>query len=150
MASIETGQVVTGKKAVDASITLIPFIDLLLCCVMFLLVTAVWNQLASIDAVQNTPGATSPDEPKSNEIELQVLLNAQGFVVSTTAGDSLAIPRVDGALDIAGLCERLDEYRKAYPDKRVINVAADDGIVFESVIATMDAVRSRGFSAITL
>ncbi len=54
-----------GKKSVDQDIPLIPFIDLLLCCVMFLLVTAVWNQLARINANQQTPGAvtTPPDEP---------------------------------------------------------------------------------------
>jgi biopolymer transport protein ExbD len=56
MASLDIDTGGSGKKPVDASIPLIPFIDLLLCCVMFLLVTAVWNQLASIDASQQVPG----------------------------------------------------------------------------------------------
>ena len=49
MASISTGGGDGhGKKSVDAEIPLIPFIDLLLCCVMFLLVTAVWNKLDAL------------------------------------------------------------------------------------------------------
>ena len=43
MAAIDSGGGESGKKAVNQEIPLIPFIDLLLCCVMFLLATAVWN-----------------------------------------------------------------------------------------------------------
>lgn len=48
-----------GKREPNSEIPLVPFIDLLLCCVMFLLVTAVWNQLAQIDANQRQPGAAA-------------------------------------------------------------------------------------------
>ena len=51
-----------GKKTVDQEIPLVPFIDLLLCCVMFLLVTAVWNQLARIEANQNVPSTSAPSD----------------------------------------------------------------------------------------
>jgi biopolymer transport protein ExbD len=46
MASISTKAHGGGRKSLNPSIALVPpFIDLLLCCVMFLLVTAVWNDL---------------------------------------------------------------------------------------------------------
>ena len=35
----------SGKKALDATINLVPFIDLLSCCIAFLLITAVWTEL---------------------------------------------------------------------------------------------------------
>ena len=63
MASIAVGGGHGGKKSVDSEIPLVPFIDLLLCCVMFLLVTAVWNQLAQLEVNQRVPGPTTPTEP---------------------------------------------------------------------------------------
>jgi biopolymer transport protein ExbD len=39
-----------GRKALDASVHLVPFIDLLSCCIAFLLITAVWSQVASVEA----------------------------------------------------------------------------------------------------
>jgi len=43
-----------GKKPLDASINLVPFIDLLSCCISFLLITAVWTQLARMDVTQKS------------------------------------------------------------------------------------------------
>ena len=56
MGGISVGEGHGGKKSVDSEIPLVPFIDLLLCCVMFLLVTAVWNRLARIDEVADEVG----------------------------------------------------------------------------------------------
>jgi len=39
----------------DASLNLVPFIDLLSCCIAFLLITAVWSQTAQIDARMRSP-----------------------------------------------------------------------------------------------
>ena len=58
MGGISVGGGGGGKKSVDSEIPLVPFIDLLLCCVMFLLVTAVWNKLASMEAA--APQMPSP------------------------------------------------------------------------------------------
>jgi biopolymer transport protein ExbD len=41
MGGMSVGSGHAGKKSLDSDIPLVPFIDLLLCCVMFLLVTAV-------------------------------------------------------------------------------------------------------------
>ena len=38
-----------GKKPLDAAMNLIPFIDLLSCCISFLLITAVWTQMARMN-----------------------------------------------------------------------------------------------------
>ena len=81
MASISTGgNGHGGKKDVDAEIPLIPFIDLLLCCVMFLLVTAVWNKLARINANQQVPGQQSQmDEPQEEQVRLYLQVRATGY-----------------------------------------------------------------------
>ena len=50
-----------GKKPLDAAINLVPFIDLLSCCISFLLITAVWTQLARMDVTQKGQGAAGVD-----------------------------------------------------------------------------------------
>ena len=44
-----------GKRPTNHEIPLIPFIDFLLCLVAFLLVTAVWSQMARINADARVP-----------------------------------------------------------------------------------------------
>lgn len=149
MAGIDVGTKSGSRKSVDAMLPLVPFIDLFLCCIMFLLVTAVWNELASVEAQQRGPGDAA-DQLPSHKIELVLSLTEHGFVVATTAGDRHEIPRIDGKLDIEALSDRLDGYRRAYPDEHGITVVPDDGIPFESVITTMDTAKARGFSKVEL
>src|SRR5947209_6753707 len=54
-----------GKKALDAEINLVPFIDLLSCCIAFLLITAVWSQVATLDVQTGggEPGEIAAAEP---------------------------------------------------------------------------------------
>ena len=48
------------KKPLNADLNLVPYIDLLTCMVAFLLITAVWTQLARLKVGQRGPG-TSED-----------------------------------------------------------------------------------------
>ena len=68
-----------GKKSVDAEIPLIPFIDLLLCCVMFLLVSAVWNQLGRINANQQQPGQAPTEDQPPPEERVKLILQIQNI-----------------------------------------------------------------------
>ena len=63
-----------GKKPLDASINLVPFIDLLSCCISFLLITAVWTQLARMDVVQKGQGAAGSTDEKPPEAQLSLTL----------------------------------------------------------------------------
>src|ERR1051325_4221019 len=75
MAGIDTGGGHGGKKSLNHEIPLIPFIDFLLCLVAFLLVTAVWSQMARINADAQVPGPPNPEkevEKKEKEKTLHV------------------------------------------------------------------------------
>ena len=145
MASIDVGAGRAGKKAVDASIPLIPFIDLLLCCVMFLLVTAVWNRLASLDASQQVPGQNTPDQAQPEPLRLVLHVHDSGYVLSSTAGDRVEIPKVGSAYDLAALRERLGAYRQAAPSRRDLTIAPDDGVAYDALVQAMDAASAQGF-----
>jgi biopolymer transport protein ExbD len=142
-----------GKKSLDHSIPLVPFIDLLLCCVMFLLVTAVWNQLARLNSNQQQPGQpkeqmdTPPEEPK---IKLILQVQSTGYVLATTAGERTAIPKNGDTYDVEELLKKLKERRELEPNRKDITVAPEDGTMYQDVVTAMDVVVGEGYEAMSL
>jgi biopolymer transport protein ExbD len=153
MASISAGGGHGGKKNLDHSIPLVPFIDLLLCCVMFLLVTAVWNQLARLNSNQQQPGQpkeqmdTPPEEPK---IKLILQVQSTGYVLATTAGERTAIPKNGDTYDVEELLKKLKERRELEPNRKDITVAPEDGTLYQDVVTAMDMVVGEGYEAMSL
>jgi biopolymer transport protein ExbD len=150
MASIDLGGRAGARKSIDANIPLVPFIDLLLCCVMFLLVTAVWNALASVDVAQRVPGSSTADEAPAERLQLMLLVSTRGYEISTTAGDSLRIPISGEAHDVAALREKLALYRDANATLDELSVSAEDGVAYQALIGALDAARAEGFESIAL
>lgn len=152
MAGISTGGGHSGKKSVDHSIPLVPFIDLLLCCVMFLLVTAVWNQLARIATNQKQPGAPQMDTPPPEDPQIKLILQVQktGYVLATTAGERTEIPMNGDTYDVEELITKLKERRELEPNRKDIDVAPEDGVLYADVVKAMDVVVGEGYEAMSL
>jgi len=81
--SVDTGK--GGKKSLDVSIPLVPFIDLLCSLIAFLLMTAVWTQIARLElkqgnaAPQETPPNATPTPPTT--VDLRVEVHEKGFTI---------------------------------------------------------------------
>ena len=152
MASISAGGGHGGKKSVDSEIPLIPFIDLLLCAVMFLLVTAVWNQLARINANQQQPGPQAPEDAPPPEERVKLILQIQnsGYVLASTAGDRITIAKAGDAFDVDELRTKLQERRRLEPNRRDMIVAPENGVIYDDVIKAMDVVVGEGFADMSL
>jgi biopolymer transport protein ExbD len=152
MASISAGGGHGGKKSVDHSIPLVPFIDLLLCCVMFLLVTAVWNQLARLNANQQQPGQPQMDTPPPEDPQIKLILQVQatGYTLATSAGERTAIPKNGDAYDNEELVKKLKERRELEPNRKDLTIAPEDGVTYENVVAAMDIVVGEGYAAMSL
>jgi biopolymer transport protein ExbD len=144
MANISVGGASGGKRAVDSEIPLVPFIDLLLCCVMFLLVTAVWNQLAVVEA--RAPDTAGPSSPLASvDTSPTLALASDGWQVSSGAGD-----RVEGAADdVEGLARALASARGVTTGESIA-VAADDDVGYERLIGAIDLARGSGFRSIAM
>jgi biopolymer transport protein ExbD len=131
-----------GKKAVDSNLNLVPYIDLLTCMVTFLLMTAVWTQLARVDVTQkaesNDPQA-GPPRPQVTRLVVQI--TDDGFVIGGASTDAAPrrLAKRDGRYDLDTLLAVLKEVKRTAPDKRDIHIGVDDGIRYEHVIRTMDA-----------
>ncbi len=153
MASISTGgDGGGGKKSVDSEIPLIPFIDLLLCCIMFLLVTAVWNKLARLEINQQQPSSQAPlDSPPPEErIRLFLQIKNTGFVLASTDGANIPIDKNGDQFDLEALREKLRERRQQEPNRRDLIVAPEDGVLYTDVVAAMDIVVGEGYEDMSL
>jgi biopolymer transport protein ExbD len=138
------------RRAVDSEIPLVPFIDLLLCAVMFLLVTAVWNQLGGL-------AVTSPsdvrrdavDPPRDEPNVVFVEIGDTGYTVATADGVRVAIPRHGNDDDAEGLRDQLTVQRAQRHDAWV-TVVPDDGVYYRDVVAVMDVASGVGFDQIAV
>lgn len=132
----------------DAQLNLVPFIDLLSVIITFMLISAVWVQLAKLDANLPTTGgagaASAADAPVEEKFQLQVLL---------TKGKSIKIDRGEGLEDLpAGKNEKtgnpdfdwvkfdliLKEVRAAHPENKDVILSADPDLEYENIIGAMD------------
>src|SRR3954454_17745892 len=76
--SVDTGNK-GGKKPLNADLNLVPYIDLLTCMVAFLLITAVWSQLARLNVHQKRGGQAVEAAPPEKVFKLIVLVNGEGL-----------------------------------------------------------------------
>lgn len=137
MAGIQVGQG-HGRRAVDHEIPLVPFIDLLLCCVMFLLVTAVWNRLAAIESVMNRPGDPAATAASDDDPPLRIMLHAESLELSSEVGERVRLAR---DAEMTALREAL----RGRDVRQEVEVIADDGLAYAEIIGVMDAVIGEGF-----
>ncbi|HZS35860.1 MAG TPA: biopolymer transporter ExbD [Polyangia bacterium] len=141
-----------GKKPLDAAINLVPFIDLLSCCISFLLITAVWTQLARMDVTQKGQGAagSTDEKPPEPTVNLTLYIDKDGYTFAKSTGESTPIPMKGDDYDYVKLADILKDAKTAYPDKNDIAVKADDSVLYNKIIHTMDIVLSSKFPDIGL
>ncbi len=88
----------SGKGGVaDATLNVVPFIDLLACVTCFLLISAAWTQMSRIDVDQALPKATKtpPKEPPKPEAKINIVISQNGYSVNLWNADKLATPKPD-------------------------------------------------------
>ncbi len=156
MAALDSGGGSSGKKAVNQEIPLIPFIDLLLCCVMFLLATAVWNQLAALNANQQVPGQASTEDapPEDEKVKLILQVRNSGYVLGSSAGESIDISKRVVAnqkeFDVEELETKLAQWKQAWDERDDLIVAPEDGVRYEDVVRAMDVALAAGFANLSI
>jgi hypothetical protein len=158
MASISVGEK-SGRRSVDHTLPLVPFIDFMICLVAFLIVTAVWTQAARINATGKAPGDLLGLAPEPQK-ELHVLTSASSFelrwqrgalVLETQRVPRVSMPLTDGAeARYPGLSEAITkewqaqgEHRRTDDrqlDRAVLHVPND--LPFSEMVAVLDALHA--------
>ncbi|HEX9400454.1 MAG TPA: biopolymer transporter ExbD [Anaeromyxobacter sp.] len=145
------------KKSLDAVINVVPAIDLLSCCITFLLYTAVWTQISRLQVMQLGTGAP---EPPAGEVQKTLLvtlaMGERGFNLATSAGSSVDIPTLgrdaDGKIrfDLKALAERLKQLKGDYPDTSAITVQAEDTVSYGDLVQVIDSAVGAGLVAVSV
>ena len=149
--SIDTGGGKGGKKPLDAELNLVPFIDLLVCCICFLLITAVWTQMARIKVNQKGKSSAAKKEKQTPEVRVKItiLVGEDGYTL--TAGSSRVTINKQGEIyDTAKLAKQLRDIKVQLPKKNNLTVAVEDGIPYKHIISAMDVALKQHFTSIRL
>ncbi len=147
-----------GKRSTNADINMIPFIDLLMVTVAFLLITAVWVTNSRINANAQIPGP--PDQskeitPQTPEKVLNVAIGTDEFTLTWKAGATVTsevkVPKPTNAGDpprYPDLAKKFESEWQANgghkdPSDQKVDQAilhADNRLPFKEIIAVLDAL----------
>jgi biopolymer transport protein ExbD len=136
-----------GRKAVDSIVNMVPFIDLLVCCIAFLIITAVWTQLERLDLRQEGGVIGRTDSSVAAPV-LRLRMGEQGFTIVDEVGARVTVPRSEGRFDLARLGRELGTLRRiAAPSTRVV-LTPDDGQRYDDIVAVLDATLAARFQVV--
>jgi len=154
MAYPVSGKVRRKKQRVDEELELVPFIDIMAVLLVFLLMTAVILQTSIIEI--NLPTAagagegTELEEEKKQQLNLTVIITDQGFIVGGSGAILPPIPKRGGEYNWDGLSGQLEQIKEEFPSQTSVIIAAEQQIMYEDIIKTMDCCLAKDLPEIAL
>lgn len=133
------------KPKEDAELNITSFMNLMIVLVPVLLLNMVFASTAILD-IKLPPGASTPDDPKKNE-QIELIIRKDHMMLNFPAGAALAqFPTVNGEYDYKKLSLKLQELKRHFvnqdKEKKDILLLAEPDTNYQTIVSTMDAVRS--------
>jgi biopolymer transport protein ExbD len=150
-ASVGTG---SGKKSLDVELNIVPFIDLMSCLTAFLLVTAVWVNIAQINIQPKGKNRdTTQVQVDEEHVTLSVLVQADKIWVGLSrVNEFQEIPKKpDNTQDWEKFETTLKEHKASafFADRTDIEVAGESTsqspVPYQDIIKAMDVAVKVGF-----
>jgi biopolymer transport protein TolR len=151
---------------VDASeivgeLNIIPFLDIVVNLIMFLLATSEFVLLISqipSDLPHISRGASKSKQDVTTPLNLNVTVTDAGVLVSGSGGKlspgcvnldppgsrSVTVARKGANYDWTALTECVVKIKSQFADEDTVTVSADPQVQYEHLVAAMDAVRNKG------
>jgi biopolymer transport protein ExbD len=127
------------KEVVELNIT--AFMNLMVVLVPFLLITAVFSQVAILDLNLPTDGAPSADEAKP-ELRLEITVREDRIDVGDRGTGLLTvIENTSAGYNLAELGDFLQQVKQKFPDKSDATLLLEPDISYQTLVAVMDKVR---------
>ncbi len=150
MAHIEEN---SNDRRSTVDLNLVPFIDLMSVCIIFLLITAVWTQVSMIQIGSSIYGKKTAQEtaeplPRA-EIPFRLDVRRDGYRILVGRQTQIVPKRADQYDDVALLAE-LKKVKEIYPEKVDAVITVQDELAYETLIAGMDGLLSAGFPEISI
>ena len=151
-ASVSTGG--KGKKKdMNFELNLVPFIDLMSVMITFLLITAVWSQVAMIKLGASIYGKSNIKEmekdPKIDDVAFRVEVKSTGYKI-TIGKQKIDIPKVSNKYDYKSMAVRLEQIKQAYPDKKDCVIGVEEQLEYKYLIQGMDLIITAGFPSVSI
>jgi biopolymer transport protein ExbD len=151
MAHIDDGK--SGKRSTNVDLNLVPIIDLMSVCIIFLLITAVWTQVSMIQIGSSIYGKKNSDEksepPPQVEVPFRLDVQRDGYRV-LIGRNTMSFPKVGGEYDQDKLTLELKKIKELYPEKSDAVITVLDELPYETLIKGMDALLVAGFPEISV
>jgi len=128
-----------NKEAVELNIT--AFMNLMVILVPFLLITAVFSQVAILELNLPTSQGES-DEPPTPELHLEIIVRENSIDVGDrTSGLLTRIDNDDDGYDLAELGVYLARVKQQFPEKIDATLLLEPDISYQVLVNIMDTVR---------
>ncbi len=150
MAHISDGK--DSGREINTELNLVPFIDLMSVCIIFLLITSVWTQISMIQlgaSIYAKKNEEQVEPPKPDNISFDMRVTPSGYTVSIN-GASVQIAKVQGKYNKKGLLTYLQQVKQRYPQKQDGILFVDDVVPYEELVRGMDVMMMAGFSSISV
>ncbi|MDE0119688.1 MAG: biopolymer transporter ExbD [Bdellovibrionales bacterium] len=142
------------KKNIAVELNLVPFIDLMSVCIIFLLITAVWTQISMIQLgsslyAKKTEASPLEEPPPYANIPFRVNVLETGFNIMI-GKERIDIPKSGSNYNEKALLKEIKKIKDIYPEKKDVIVASRDTVKYEYVVAAMDALLNGGFPEVVI
>lgn len=148
-----------GKGSVNVELNIVPFIDLMSCLTAFLLVTAVWVNIAQINIQPKGKSRdTSQVQQDDENVTLSVLVQSDKIWVGLSRVNEFQdIPKTAaGAHDFEKLRATLEAHKKStfFADRDDLEIAGESTlqapVSYQDIVHVMDTALSVGFKNVGL
>lgn len=137
--------VTRGRRSLDAPVNLVPYVDILMTLMVFLVMCAVFTQLSALTVQVPTQGgvaaAALPDAPA-----LALRITASSIAVER-GGQRVDVPRALRRIDDA-LLERA--LRTVGGNADSCTLQSDDGVLYSDIVEVIDVARRVGVAKVSL
>jgi biopolymer transport protein TolR len=134
-----------GGKSANVELNLVPFIDMFSVLICFLLMTAAWNGLESINTgappksvdLRDNNEPPPPPKPEKPKVVLTVTLYTDRLDIGED-NRTQSLPHVAGQPDYLKLTRVLSEWKRRYPDRKDLILATENRAPYKHLIQLMD------------
>ncbi len=144
----------TGGRQQVVDLNIVPFIDLMSVCIIFLLITAVWTQISMIQLGSSIYSNKTEEQvikpPPFVEVVLRVDVLPEGFRL-VVGKNMVSIPNSpDGQYNKDVLVDKLKEVKTKYPEKVDGVASVRDEVQYKHLIEAMDSLLIAGFDQVSI
>lgn len=140
-----------GRKPLDTTINLVPFIDLMAVTIVFLIMTAVWTQLGRLNVSQEGSSPEPPDSTPPPAPSLLVTGTALTLSVGGLRYDPIPLTRdARGRVELSKLLEHLGRVKAEQPEQGAITLRAEDEVAYDDLVRLIDACVGANFASVSV